>query len=394
MEKYYTIGQLANLVGISTKTLRIYEQKGLLSPKRNSSNGYRLYGSDAVKALEQIQLMKYLDLPLDRIGEFLKLFENVSREKMLLEQKRMLERKRNQLNTVIAHVDRAIGECKGDEQNVDDFLKALGRVVKNQRADELALKLGAHADEPGGWSRFIFTETGIGPGQSILDAGAGYGNLWRYNAERLPENANVTCVDKHNTHMDTFCKDVAENAQLQKMLGKKLSFVWDDLETMELPQKYDRIFFNHVAYQIENRDALYRKFYNSMNEKGVFVCTWGGILFFENINRIMKNVLSEKEYDVLVSLLEKQRTRVRDLENELREVFPNVEKKTYKVNLEFETAEAMTEYILGFFNKEREILEQKHNELTKYLKKQETFSLERDTYLFCSFKEEKECHHD
>lgn len=38
MKQYYTIGQLAKLAGISTKTLRVYERKGLLLPERNMEN--------------------------------------------------------------------------------------------------------------------------------------------------------------------------------------------------------------------------------------------------------------------------------------------------------------------------------------------------------------------
>ena len=89
MNQYYTIGQLAKLAGISTKTLRVYERKGLLMPQRNEENDYRLYGEEAVKTLEKIQLMKYLDFSLDQIADFLQLYENVSRENMLLQQKRL-----------------------------------------------------------------------------------------------------------------------------------------------------------------------------------------------------------------------------------------------------------------------------------------------------------------
>ena len=83
MNNLYTIGQLAKLAGISTKTLRVYERKGLLVPERNADNSYRLYGEEAVRTLEKIQLMKYLDFSLDQIAEFLALYENVSREEML-----------------------------------------------------------------------------------------------------------------------------------------------------------------------------------------------------------------------------------------------------------------------------------------------------------------------
>ena len=143
MNQYYTIGQLAKLAGISTKTLRVYERKGLLLPERNEENDYRIYGEEA----------------------------------MLSEQKRRLEKKREQLNTVIAHVDRAIQECKGQELDSDAFLKALGIIVKNQRADELARRLSRHADEPYGWSKFVFEKSELKQGMSVLDAGVGWGNL-------------------------------------------------------------------------------------------------------------------------------------------------------------------------------------------------------------------------
>jgi len=187
MNQYYTIGQLAKLAGISTKTLRVYERKGLLLPERNEENDYRIYGEEAVKTLGQIQLMKYLDLSLDQIADFLKMYENVGRETMLLEQKRRLEKRREQLNTVIAHVNRAIQECKGTELDSDGFLKALGIIVKNQRADELVGRLSQHSDEPYGWSKFVFEKAEMEQGMSVLDAGAGWGNLWRCNQEQLPE---------------------------------------------------------------------------------------------------------------------------------------------------------------------------------------------------------------
>lgn len=161
MNKYYTIGQLAKLAEISTKTLRVYERKGLLLPERNGENDYRIYGEESVKTLEKIQLMKYLDFSLDQIAGFLQLYENLSRENMLLEQKRLLEKKREHLNTVIAHVDRAVQECKGEEQDADVFLKALGIIVRNQRADELVWRLKRHADEPRGWSQFIWDKAGL-----------------------------------------------------------------------------------------------------------------------------------------------------------------------------------------------------------------------------------------
>jgi len=283
MKNLYTIGQLAKLAGISTKTLRVYERKGLLIPERNEENSYRLYGEEAVRTLEKIQLMKWLDFSLVQIAEFLALYENVSREKMLLEQKRLLEKKRTQLNTVIAHVDRAVQECRLGEQDSNTFLKSLGTIVRNQRADELAGHLSRHSNEPWGWSRFVLDTVELQPDMQVLDAGAGWGNLWRCNEERLPEGLSVTCVDKHNTHMDTFCNYIAEQKQEGKFTNSEFTFTWEDLETMQFEKKYDRIFFNHTVHSIGDRSSLYHKFLKALKTDGILTCTWGGYLFYDKM---------------------------------------------------------------------------------------------------------------
>ena len=50
----YTIQKLAHLAGVSTRTLRYYDEVGILKPKRLSSSGYRIYGSKEVDRLQQI----------------------------------------------------------------------------------------------------------------------------------------------------------------------------------------------------------------------------------------------------------------------------------------------------------------------------------------------------
>ena len=389
MNQYYTIGQLAKLAGISTKTLRVYERKGLLIPQRNEDNDYRLYGEEAVKTLEKIQLMKYLDFSLDQIADFLQLYENVSRENMLLQQKRLLEKKREQLNTVIAHVDRAVKECRMGEQDGNAFLKSLGTIVKNQRADELVGRLMQHADEPRGWSRFIFETAELKPHMRVLDAGAGYGNLWRYNQERLPENLHVTCVDKHNTHMDTFCAYIREGALEKDASNNTFSFVWEDMETMPLNGPYHRIFFNHVVSHISDRNALYQKFSATLAEDGIFVCTWGGLLFLQLLEPILHELInSHEEFD---KLYKKHRNLVEGWEKELYEVFPAVQKHTYVTTLEFNSAEEFMDYIQQVCRPVREQLELRRHEFLEFLRKyrgeQGNFALKKDTYLYCCRKE-------
>ena len=61
------INEVEALVGITRKNIRFYESEGLLTPRRNSENGYRDYGDAEVRVLFQIKLMRKLGVSLEEI---------------------------------------------------------------------------------------------------------------------------------------------------------------------------------------------------------------------------------------------------------------------------------------------------------------------------------------
>ena len=61
------INEVEALVGITKKNIRFYEEQGLLTPRRNSDNGYRDYGQAEVDTLRRIKLLRKLGLPLEEI---------------------------------------------------------------------------------------------------------------------------------------------------------------------------------------------------------------------------------------------------------------------------------------------------------------------------------------
>ncbi len=58
-------------MGIPKKNIRFYEAEGLLTPRRNSQNGYRDYGEEEVETLRRIKLMRKLGVPLEEIRQML-----------------------------------------------------------------------------------------------------------------------------------------------------------------------------------------------------------------------------------------------------------------------------------------------------------------------------------
>ena len=384
MKRTYTIGELAELAGVSTKTLRVYERKGLLLPQRNADNQYRVYTAESVRKMEQIQLMKYLGFSLEQIELFLSRNETSGREEMLSAQKHLLEKKRTQICSVIACVERALTECKEGAVDNEAFLHNLGSIVKNQKSDELVGRLRMHSDEPRGWSEYIFKQAQLAEGMKVLDAGAGYGNLWRYNIQRIPEKLYVTCLDKHNTHADGFCQFVKEKEAAGELREGQISFVWEDLELRQYSEKYHCIFFNHVAAFIQDRVSLYRKFRESLYDDGMFVCTWGGLLINENAAAVLKDFLDDET--PLIARQKKHETTIGQYEKELRDVFETVERKAYVTTLRFASAEEYADYLLQVCKPVEEELEQRRTEFLDYLRgKMDSdggYTFVRDTYLY------------
>lgn len=65
------INEVEALAGISKKNIRFYEAQGLLSPRRNSENGYRDYQEEDVQLLLRIKILRKLGVPIDEIRRML-----------------------------------------------------------------------------------------------------------------------------------------------------------------------------------------------------------------------------------------------------------------------------------------------------------------------------------
>lgn len=70
-ENYLTTGQLAKRTGITVRTLRYYDQIGLLIPENHHAGSIRSYNMKDLEKLQQIQTLKYLGLSLQEIKDIL-----------------------------------------------------------------------------------------------------------------------------------------------------------------------------------------------------------------------------------------------------------------------------------------------------------------------------------
>lgn len=110
----YTITKLARLSGVTARTLRYYDEIGLLCPTR-VSNGYRIYGQKEVDTLQQILFYRELGMDLKEIADILK-NPKFDREQALQSHLSALLQKKNQLELLICNVTKTIASMKGETE--------------------------------------------------------------------------------------------------------------------------------------------------------------------------------------------------------------------------------------------------------------------------------------
>lgn len=73
--KLYKIGDVGKRARVTLRTIRYYEELGLIQPAVRTKGGFRLYAEESIERLKFIQGLKMLDFPLSKIRELFKIRE-------------------------------------------------------------------------------------------------------------------------------------------------------------------------------------------------------------------------------------------------------------------------------------------------------------------------------
>jgi DNA-binding transcriptional MerR regulator len=104
----YKIGEIAKLTNLTTRTIRYYEELGLLGTRENRSLGQlRLFDNDDIERLKKIQMLKDLGLTLEEISQVIDLYFTDGQ---------VLEGKRQVIEILKSHI--ATAEEKIKELNI------------------------------------------------------------------------------------------------------------------------------------------------------------------------------------------------------------------------------------------------------------------------------------
>ncbi|MFC0215516.1 MerR family transcriptional regulator [Paenibacillus chartarius] len=142
----YTVQKLGHIAGVSTRTLRYYDEIGILKPARTSSSGYRIYGQAEVDRLQQILFYRELGLSLEQIKEIVT-SPGFDAAAALREHREQLLDRRKQLDALISNVEKTIAAAEGritmsDKEKFEGFKKRLIEENEAKYGEEVRQKYG------------------------------------------------------------------------------------------------------------------------------------------------------------------------------------------------------------------------------------------------------------
>lgn len=138
----YTVGTVAELTGISVRSLRHYDETGLLRPGRRSAAGYRLYSPDDLRRLQRIAFYRELGFGLDAIAAILA-DPRMKDEDHLERQRQLLSGQIARCQAMLAAVDKELAARKlGMFLTPQERLEVFGSTRLEDRAGEAEQRWG------------------------------------------------------------------------------------------------------------------------------------------------------------------------------------------------------------------------------------------------------------
>ncbi len=372
MEGFYTSGQFAKKANVSIRTIRYYDNQGLLKPAGMSEAGYRLYTDSDFAKLQKILSLKYLGFSLDEIRSItINDDDNDYVEESLRLQLNLIRKRIDHLKLVeqtLTETSRLVTENQAVDWNkilhlihITNMEKCLVEQYKD--AANINIRIGLHkkyTKNPIGWFQWLYGIMEPLNGKNILELGCGNGELWIANREKIPQDARICLSD--------ISKGMIRDAEERfKMVPGHVSFEVFDCRQIPKPEEsYDAVAANHVLFYLTNLDAALSQVQRILRPEGVFYCSTYGRDHMKEISRLVK------EFDSRITLSEVNLYDVFGLENGeeiLKKHFRSVEKKSFRDYLEVRDAGALMEYILSCHGNQQEYLSDRYDEFREFLEK-------------------------
>ena len=199
--KEYSVKQLAQMAGISVRTLHHYDEIGLLEPAHRTRAGYRKYGGEELSRLQQILFYRELDFPLKEIAEILDSPEFDAVEALRRHKAALLSR-RKRLTQLISTIDKTIAkETEGAPMSHEELYKGIPKEKAQAWRKEAKDKWGSAVDRSEEYLKSLGK-------QEFDELKAGFAQCWQTLVDMSdgdPESAEVQAeVEKHYHYIRRF----------------------------------------------------------------------------------------------------------------------------------------------------------------------------------------------
>lgn len=356
----YTAGELAKKLGVSSRTIRFYDEKRLLKPCDYSESGYRLYDERSAQQLQKILMLKYMDFSLEQIAEMIN-DEDTDIRQSLRVQERLLNEKREHIVRLIDAVNRTVNssddEIWDNMRHIIDMTKDREEVIEQYKTDDnLNNRINIHdySTSKVNWYDWLVDKVEITEGMKVLDIGCGNAMLWKGVAHRLPNNLEIHLVD----YSDGMLASAKENVTFiqEKYPEKNLTFVIEkrDATDFSYPTSgFDRIMANHMLYHMkkESRPQLYNKIKSLLGTGGRFTCSLIGETHMKELHEFLLEYYPDIDFpsanfDILLE----------NAKEELNDFFNVLKIEEHENNLLVPDEELVFNYVASYSQKAKEFI--------------------------------------
>lgn len=204
-----TVKDVAAIAGVSIRTLRYYDEIGLLKPTQITASGYRLYDDRAIEKLQEIMFFRELEIPLQDIREIMQ-NPDYDREQALLTQKKLLEQKRSRLDGLIgliADVMKGVNTMSFEAFNREEIEKVVEHTMQSMSKESLAREISRAGSEAQYRGQLA---AGFANEQAMAELFKWYGSKEKALAAMLQENGSAEEVRQEQEENERIYRRFAE----------------------------------------------------------------------------------------------------------------------------------------------------------------------------------------
>lgn len=358
--KQYTAGELAKMSGVSSRTIRYYDQRGLLPPSGHSEGGYRLYDDSALLKMQQIIMLKFAGFSLEEIRNLLLMGQGQDLKETLEDQKQLLTQRIGQLEEIVMLLEDVAREDTADMERLAESMRLTRRINHSGRTYQALATHGTRSLYP--WE---FDQMHVKPGSNVLDLGGGFGMIWRHSWKRIPENTAITMLDIHPKCMREIQRFHAEQ---KEMLQQGVAFSWrqEDVETAEFSGSYDHVLMAYLWHYLKDPAALLQKIHGILAPGGALTVVQGTTSTLWDLDEIYRAYAGES---CLQECIEEKQEKVRQIEAALQAEFSHVEPIPFDNEIRFTRTLDLYQYMMDSYQELVQEMEKQGTRFVNFLRR-------------------------